>query len=163
MATGEILYDLLNADLVWVMAEVYERDIAKVKVGQTMEVFTEAYPDKVYAGEVAFIHNEVNPETRTTQVRVVIKNANEQLKQDMFVRVVLGTEDQQLVTVPTIAVQAKEGLDYVFVQEQTGRYRRTLVQVVKTVGNRTVVKGVESGQTVATNGSYQLLSMGGGR
>lgn len=163
VATGELLYDLLNADLVWIMAEVYEKDIPKVRVGQRMEVVADAYPDRVYEGRVAFIHNEVNPQSRTTQVRVVIENAGERLKQDMFVRVVLGTGDEQLVTVPTSAVQRKEGLDYVFVQEKEGVYRQTLVQVLKAVGNRSVVKGVEAGRVVATSGSYQLLSLGGGQ
>lgn len=134
-----------------------------VRVGQRMEVVADAYPDRVYEGRVAFIHNEVNPQSRTTQVRVVIENAGERLKQDMFVRVVLGTGDEQLVTVPTSAVQRKEGLDYVFVQEKEGVYRQTLVHVLKAVGNRSVVKGVEAGRVVATSGSYQLLSLGGGQ
>lgn len=160
---GEPLFELLNAAVVWVVADVYEKDIPKVAVGQRIEVIADAYPDKVYAGEVAFIHNEVDPQTRTTPVRIVIDNPGERLKQDMFVRVLLGTDDAQLVLVPTAAVQKEKGLDVVFVRVRDGVFRRTLVQVQRVVGNRTVVKGVEPGSVVATAGSYQLMSLGGAR
>lgn len=163
VAVGELLFELLNAAIVWVVADVYEKDIPKVAVGQRIEVIADAYPDKVYVGEVAFVHNEVDPQTRTTPVRIVIDNPGERLKQDMFVRVLLGTDDAQLVLVPTAAVQKDKGLDVVFVRVRDGVFRRTLVQVQRVVGNRTVVKGVEPGSVVATAGSYQLMSLGGPR
>lgn len=163
VAVGELLFELLNAAIVWVVADVYEKDIPKVAVGQRIEVIADAYPDKVYVGEVAFVHNEVDPQTRTTPVRIVIDNPGERLKQDMFVRVLLGTDDEQLVLVPTAAVQKDKGLDVVFVRVREGVFRRTLVQVQRVVGNRTVVKGVEPGSVVATSGSYQLMSLGGPR
>jgi multidrug resistance efflux pump len=163
VAVGEPLFELLNAAVVWVVADVYEKDIPKVAVGQRIEVIADAYPDKVYVGEVAFVHNEVDPQTRTTPVRIVIDNPGERLKQDMFVRVLLGTDDAQLVLVPTAAVQKDKGLDVVFVRVREGVFRRTLVQVQRVVGNRTVVKGVEPGSVVATAGSYQLMSLGGPR
>ncbi|HRI44955.1 MAG TPA: efflux RND transporter periplasmic adaptor subunit [Fimbriimonadaceae bacterium] len=163
VAVGELLFELLNAAIVWVVADVYEKDIPKVAVGQRIEVIADAYPDKVYVGEVAFVHNEVDPQTRTTPVRIVIDNPGERLKQDMFVRVLLGTDDEQLVLVPTAAVQKDKGLDVAFVRVREGVFRRTLVQVQRVVGNRTVVKGVEPGSVVATAGSYQLMSLGGAR
>lgn len=161
VAAGELLYDLLNADIVWVMADIYERDVPKVRIGQRMKVAAEAYPDEVYEGEVAFVHNEVDPQTRTTQVRVVINNPGERLKQNMFVRVMLGVDGSDSVTVPSSAVQNDKGLDVVFVEEKAGVFRRTLVQVKGSFANRTVVEGVKAGQKVATSGSYQLLSLGG--
>lgn len=161
VAAGELLYDLLNADIVWVLADVYESDVPKVRIGQQMKVIADAYPDEVYEGEVAFVHNEVDPQTRTTQVRIVINNRGERLKQNMFVRVMLGVGASDAVTVPSSAVQNDKGLDVVFVEEKKGIFRRTLVQVKGSFGDRTIVEGVDAGRTVATSGSYQLLSLGG--
>lgn len=163
VAQGEKLYDLLNADVVWVLADVYENDIPKVRIGQTIEVVADAYPEDVYEGEVAFIHNEVNPDTRTSPVRIVIKNSGERLKQNMFVRVILGTGAGDSVVVPAAALQKDKGLDIVFVEEKAGVYRRTLVQVKGSSGNRVIVEGVKPGRSVATSGSYQLMSLGGGK
>lgn len=161
IAVGELLYDLLNADIVWVLADVYETDVPKVKIGQLMKVVADAYPDEVYEGEVAFVHNEVDPQTRTTQVRIVISNPGERLKQNMFVRVMLGVGASDAVTVPSSAVQDDKGLDVVFVEERKGVFRRALVQVKGSFGDRTIVQGVDAGRKVATSGSYQLLSLGG--
>ncbi|HLO99665.1 MAG TPA: efflux RND transporter periplasmic adaptor subunit, partial [Fimbriimonas sp.] len=163
IVAGELLYDLLNADIVWVLADVYEKDVPKVRVGQSMKVVADAYPDEVYEGKVAFVHNEVDPQTRTTQVRIVLQNPGERLKQNMFVRVILGVGSSSAVTVPSSAVQNDKGIDVVFVEEKPGIFRRTLVQVKGSFGDRTIVEGVESGKKVVTTGSYQLLSIGGQR
>lgn len=161
IAAGELLYDLLNADVVWVLADVYESDVPRVRVGQLIKVVADAYPDSEYEGEVAFVHNEVDPQTRTTQVRIVIDNPGERLKQNMFVRIMLGVGASDAVTVPSSAVQDDKGLSVVFVEEKHGVFRRSLVSVKGSFGDRTIVEGVEPGRKVATSGSYQLLSLGG--
>jgi multidrug efflux pump subunit AcrA (membrane-fusion protein) len=161
---GQPLYDLLNAEVVWVLSDVYELDIPKVQVGQSVVVVADAHPDRTYRGQVAFIHNEVDEKTRTTKVRVVVDNPGERLKQNMFVRVQLGTGSAAQVTVPTAAVQTKDGLTFVFVEEVPGTYRRVIVQAAGTLGNRTIIKGgLESGKKVVTDGAYQLTAMGGGQ
>ncbi len=163
IATGQELYELLNADIVWVLSDVYEKDIPKVQVGQPVKVVADALPNLSYEGEVAFIHNEVDEKTRTTKVRVVVDNPGEKLKQNMFVRVALGTTKGVQILVPTAAIQKSAGLDVVFVEEVSGTYRRTIVQVQGSLGDRTIVKGIASGKKVVTEGSYQLLALGGGK
>lgn len=159
VAAGEPLFNLLNNDSVWVTVDVFEKDLPKVRVGQSLEVVSEAYPDRVYEGRVASIQNLVNPETRTTQVQVAIDNAGGYLKRDMFVQVLLASGDGEVVMVPSSAIQRRDGLDYVFVQQSETAYRRQMVRVVMAVGDRRVVQGLENGSVVATTGSYQLLSM----
>ncbi len=161
VAVGQALYELLNADIVWVLSDVYEKDIPKVKLGQSVRVVADALPNVSYEGEIAFIHNEVDEKTRTTKVRSVVNNPGEKLKQNMFVRVALGTANVIQTLVPTAAIQKSSGLDVIFVEEVVGTYRRTIVQVQGTLGDRTMVKGVESGKKVVTDGSYQLLAFGG--
>lgn len=101
-------------------------------------------------GVNAFIHNEVDEKTRTTKVRVVVDNPGERLKQNMFVRVQSYGSGAQ-VTVPTSAVQRKDGLTFVFVEVMPGTYRRMIVQTGGTLGNRTILRGgLESGKKVVT-------------
>lgn len=161
---GQELYDLLNAEVVWVLSDVYELDIPKVRIGQKVEVVADALPGRTYPGEIAFVHNEVDELTRTTKVRVVVTNPGERLKQNMFVRVQLGTGSGSQTLVPTSAVQTTSGVSVVFVEEMPGTYRRTIVQIGGTLGNRTVIKsGLRSGAKVVTDGAYQLaaLAVGG--
>lgn len=164
VAIGEQLYDLLNADVVWILSDVYEQDIKRVRVGQRVSVVADALPDRTYAGEIAFVHNEVDEKTRTTKVRIVVDNAGEQLKQNMFVRVQLGTGRGSHLLVPTAAVQTVGGQTVVFVEESRGTYRRTIVQVKGTLGGKTFIEsGLEPGKKVVTDGAYQLLAMAGAR
>jgi len=161
VAAGDALFELLNADLVWVLADLYERDIASVRIGLPIKVVADALPNKIYEGRVAFIHNEIEPTTRTTKVRVVVANPDEALKQNMFVRVIIGTSGSARVLVPTAAIQREGGLDYVFVQEAAGTYRRKLVRVSGSLGGQAVVEGIEAGAKVVTDGAYQLSGLVG--
>lgn len=159
---GQELYKLLNAEVVWVLCNVYESDVERVRVGQRVEVYVDAYPGESYPGEVAFVHNEVDAATRTTKVRIVVNNRGERLKQHMFARVQIGTESSETLLVPTAAIQVSRGVQVVYVVEKPGTYRRAIVQVGGARGNKTVVRsGLTRGQTVVTDGAYQLLSKGG--
>lgn len=163
VAVGDELFELLNADIVWVLCDLYERDIPRVRIGQKVQVVADALPDRTYTGEVAFVHNEVDPDTRTTKVRIVVDNRGEQLKQNMFVRVKLDTGAGQEVLAPTSAIQTMAGTPVVFVQEGSGVYRRKIVQTSGTFGDKTIVtSGLKPGEAVVTNGAYQLLSKVGG-
>jgi RND family efflux transporter MFP subunit len=157
VSAGEELYELLNAEVVWILCDVYEGDIARVRAGQQVTVTVDALKGSVYEGEVAFVHNEVDQTTRTTKVRIVVPNPGERLKQNMFARVRIGSAAGPRVLVPTESVQRVGGLDVVFVEEAPGTYRRTLVQTGGSLGGRTVLlAGVEAGERVVTDGSYQL-------
>lgn len=163
VAIGQQLYDLLNTEIVWVLSDVYEVDIPKVRIGQKVEVVADALPGRTYPGEVAFIHNEVDEKTRTTKVRVIVDNPGERLKQNMFVRVQLGTGLGGQTLVPTAAVQTTGGVSVVFIEEIPGTYRRTVVQTGGTLGDRTIIKsGLEPGKMVVTDGAYQLIAMAEG-
>ncbi|KAA0237397.1 MAG: efflux RND transporter periplasmic adaptor subunit [Armatimonadetes bacterium] len=164
VSTGEPLFDLLNAEVVWVLSDVFEVDVPKVRIGQRVEVVADALSGRTYAGEVAFVHNEVDESTRTTKVRVVVDNPGERLKQNMFVRVQIGTGSGGQILVPTSAVQTTGGVSVVYVEEMPGTYRRTVVQLGGALGDRTVIKsGLERGKKVVTDGAYQLsaIAVGG--
>lgn len=162
VAVGDELYEMLNAEVVWILGDVHEADVDKVRIGQKVEVVATALPGQSFRGEVEYVHNEIDGQTRTAKVRIIVANPDRHLKQNMFVRVQLGTGGPGRMLVPTAAVQMSGGVNFVFVEEARGTYRRTVVQTGGTLGDRTIVEsGLASGKKVVTDGAYQLLGMVG--
>jgi Cu(I)/Ag(I) efflux system membrane fusion protein len=89
VVAGEDPWTLADDSLLWLQAQVFERDLGLVKEGQLVEVTTEAYPGKTFAGKVAFVAPEVQPDTRTVKARVEIPNPQGQLKGGQYVTAVL--------------------------------------------------------------------------
>jgi cobalt-zinc-cadmium efflux system membrane fusion protein len=161
---GQELYEILNAEVVWVLSDVYEADLSKVRIGQRAEIVADALPGRPYVGEVEAVDNQIDGQTRTAKFRIIVANPDRQLKQNMFVRVHLGTGGLGRMLVPTAAVQSSGGVNVVFVEEVHGTYRRTVVQTGGTLGDRTIVKGgLDSSKRVVTDGAYQLVGMVGAR
>ncbi|MBI3098988.1 MAG: efflux RND transporter periplasmic adaptor subunit [Planctomycetes bacterium] len=94
--TGMGIYTLADLTAVWMQAEVFERDIGLVRIGQMIEVTSEAYPGESFVGKVAFVQPTLDPETRTVKVRVDVDNPGGKLKPGMYVaaalRIPLGKE-----------------------------------------------------------------------
>ena len=115
-ANREILRvaDLSN---VWVVGQVFERDLARVRTGSGASVTSEAYPGRIWRGRVTYIDSQLDPATRTAQVRVEVANPGQALKLGMFVGVgfgALGTAEATAPTVPASAVQTIGGRTVVF-------------------------------------------------
>lgn len=98
VAEGSELYLLADLSVVWMQAEVFERDIGLVKVGQIVEIRSEAYPGEMFTGTIAFIQPTVQTETRTVKVRVDVENRDGKLKPGMYstaiLRVPLGNSGE---------------------------------------------------------------------
>ncbi len=84
--TGTRIFTIARLDLVWVLLEAYESDVAWLRYGQEVEFTSEAYPGQSFQGRIAFIDPMLDPKTRTVSVRVNVENADGRLKPDMFVR-----------------------------------------------------------------------------
>ena len=84
---GETLYKIVDMSTVWLIAEVFEQDLATVAVGQPAKIVVKAYPDRSFAGRVAFIYPTVGEQTRTARVRIEIPNPGDLLKQEMYASV----------------------------------------------------------------------------
>ncbi|MBL8047487.1 MAG: efflux RND transporter periplasmic adaptor subunit [Chthonomonas sp.] len=164
IASGQQLFELLNASVVWVICDIYEKDIRRVQIGQHVDVVADALPGLTFPGEIAFVHNEVEEKTRTTKVRVAINNPGERLKQNMFVRAQIGIESGRQVTVPTSAVQIVKGMSMVFLKQGEGVFRKHIVQVQSTLGDKTILRTeLPPASVVVTDGSYQLAAIAGSR
>ncbi len=159
VAAGETLATVVNTDTVWVESNVFERDLARIRVGQRVSIGADAIPGRTFEGTVSYISHDVDPETRAVQVRTVVPNRGEILKPNMFVRVAISSGSGSAVTVPIAALQEQGGEQIVFVAEPGGAYRRRAVRPGSTLSDQIVIEsGVKAGERVVTKGSYQLLA-----
>jgi RND family efflux transporter MFP subunit len=86
---GDTPYTVVDDSAVWMQAEVFERDMALVKAGRTVEITAEAFPGESFMGKVSFVSPQIDPSTRTVKVRVDVENPQSRLKQGMYVTAVL--------------------------------------------------------------------------
>jgi len=159
-ANREILRvaDLSN---VWVVGQVFERDLARVRTGSGASVTSEAYPGRIWRGRVTYIDSQLDPATRTAQVRVEVANPGQALKLGMFVGVgfgALGTAEATAPTVPASAVQTIGGRTVVFLAtSDPGTYVMRAVRVgAEASGRYPVLEGLFVGDRVVTEGSFML-------
>lgn len=159
-ANKEILRvaDLSN---VWVVGQVFERDLARVRTGSGASVTSDAYPGRVWRGRVTYVDPQLDPSTRTAQVRVEVANPGQALKLGMFVNVgfgATGTAEATAPTVPASAVQTVGGRTVVFVATpDPGAYVMRPVRVgAEAAGRYPVLEGLHVGDRVVTEGSFML-------
>jgi len=147
------------ADLahVWVLADVYEPDIPRIKLGQPATVTPPCCPHDRYEGAVTYISDVVDKDTRTVKVRVVVPNRGRALKGEMFVRVAIATGSNRVLAIPQSAVHREEEQTYVLVAGRPGDYQRRPVTVGADMdGFIEVLSGVTPEDRVVTTGSILL-------
>jgi RND family efflux transporter MFP subunit len=155
------LMRVTNLSTVWVIAEVYERDLGRIRTGSGASVTTDAYPGRVFRGQVTYIDPNINQATRTAQVRVEVENPGQIFKIGMYVNVAfgaLGTAEQTAPVVPSAAVQTINNQTVVFLAtEQPNAFLLRPVRLgTQTEGRYTVLEGVNVGDKVVTTGSFLL-------
>ena len=164
VAQGEVaepereLFTVTDLSSVWVMADIYEKDITKVRAGTDAVVRVDAYPDRSFAGRVTYVADLIDPQTRTAKARVVVANPGTALKLDMFARVSIPTAEQREgLLVPLAAIQTVDNQPVVFVQQSANRFERRNVELGMTAGDLVEIRtGVQAGDTVVGAGSFYL-------
>ncbi len=154
----EIL-SILDPTVLWVDAEIFERDIAKLKLGQEVRVRVPAYPGEDFHGKVSYIGDVLKEETRTVTVRTEVPNRNGKLKPGMFADMTIFLDHRaEVLAVPERAV-LDDGKDkIVFIRAGQG-FRPQIVQLgMKDDGFWEIVGGLQPGQEVVVSGNYQLKS-----
>lgn len=151
------LFTVADLSVVWIEANLFEKDLGKIKVGATVGVSVAAYPDELFKGRLTYISSVMDKESRTIKARVEVANADGRLKPDMFANAAIDTATAgKALTVPTGAVLLLEGKKTVFVREKDGFEKRE-VELGDNLGGRFVVKdGIEAGEAVVVEGAYAL-------
>lgn len=150
---------IMDPGLLWVDAEIYERDIAKVRAGQSAEVTVPAYPNETFSGKISYISDVLKEETRTITVRTEVENKGYKLKPGMFanIKIFLNHQSRALV-VPAEAVLDDKDNKIVFIKKNGSFYPQLVEIGTKENDYVEIIKGIQAGDEVVTRGNYQLKS-----
>jgi membrane fusion protein, copper/silver efflux system len=162
--TGEPLYRIADLSRVWVQLDAYERNLARIRVGQEVVIHVDALPDDAFEGRVAFVDPTIDAARRTTRVRVEVPNPEGELRPGMFaqgaVRSASSDDVESPLVVPHTAplFTGRRSLVYVEVPDAE---RPTYEARVVRLGPRTgdvypVVAGLEEGERVVTRGTFVI-------
>jgi membrane fusion protein, heavy metal efflux system len=155
------LLTLADVSSVWVTADVFERDLRKVAVGEKADVTTTAYPDERFNAEVSRIGSTVDAQTRTAKVRFLVLNSGRRLKPGMFINAALqlaATGDA--LSVPTTALFVEEGHNYIYRQVQPGVFERREVSTASGGSERVrITSGLSAGDQIAANSVLLLRQL----
>lgn len=155
------LFVVENLQSVQVVASVPERDVARVRAGQRVEVTVAAYPKQRFPGVVQSIGSRVDEKTRALPVRVLVQNPSGRLKPDMYASVALATGERvTALAVPATAVGEEGDERFVFVEENGGYERRDVTLGRTSNGMVEILSGVKAGEPVVTQGVFVLKSEG---
>lgn len=154
------LVTITNLSSLWILADIYERDLRLVKVGQKAEVTTAAYPELCFVAYVSNISDIVDATTRTVKVRFLVTNSNLSLKPEMFASVSLFLEEStRVLTVPEKAVFTEGGQNFVYAGTDDREFSRKQVEVTSDESGRLkVLSGLKAGEKVVSEGAL-LLSL----
>jgi cobalt-zinc-cadmium efflux system membrane fusion protein len=158
---GKKVATISDLSTVWVLLNIHEKDLAKVKQGTTVKIHTESYRGEVFAGKVAYIGNVVEPQTRTVPLRVEVPNPRARLKPGMFAtaEVVTGISSTEAIMIPSSAIQKIEGKPAVFVQGKDGSFAKRELELGREFGNSVEVNaGLKEGEQVVVTGAFTLKS-----
>lgn len=168
-AAGEFSKSLDNADplltiadlsSVWIVGDVFEKDISKVQPGTRVTVTVDAFPGQRWAGRIDAVSGALDPVTRTLKVRVALDNPGEKLKPEMFAAIHVDAGSHNAVVVPNSAI-IHEGQNTVLFVDSGGKPEQKTVTTGQVVdGKVEITSGIDEGEKVAVNGA-ELLTGGG--
>ncbi|MCK6526477.1 efflux RND transporter periplasmic adaptor subunit [Myxococcota bacterium] len=156
---GARLYRIVRLDRIWVEADVYERDLPLVKVGQEATVTLPDLPGSRLTGQVGLVRPFLDPATRTARVRISLPNPGLELKPEMFVDVALRVPRGERLVVPDSAVVYAGPRRLVFLDLGDGRLQPREVEVGPKVGDAyEVLSGLEEGDVVVTSANFLVAA-----
>ncbi|MBX5473138.1 MAG: efflux RND transporter periplasmic adaptor subunit, partial [Acetobacteraceae bacterium] len=157
--SSSILFSIADLSRVYVEAQVYEKDIGKIRINQPALITVETYPGEVFRGRVVAIKDILNPQTRTAAVRCELANPAGKLKLEMFANVAIPTADTHLaLTLPSDAVQTISRRQVVFVKKADLHFEAREVQVLGDGPRIKITAGLKEGELVVVRGAFQLKS-----
>jgi membrane fusion protein, heavy metal efflux system len=158
---SDALFLLADLSTVWVLADVYESDLADMRLNAPVEVSVAAYPHLTLSARIAAINPTVDPASRTVRVRCLVQNTEGLLKPDMFATIkVRSLTTHTVPVVPASAVLSQGTETVVFIEEAPGRFRQRQVQLGRAMQDAIVVqRGVQQGERVVTHGVLLLNAL----
>lgn len=155
------LFTVVDLSSVWVVANLYEKDFARVRVGSPATITTQAYPDLVLQGRVSYVDPQVSPDTRTAKVRIEAPNARNELRLGMYAEALFGEgrDDQSTPMIPRSAVQniGDRTVVYLVDPKEPEKFIEREVRLGAVTSDQVaVMAGVMPGDVVVSEGSFYL-------
>ena len=152
-------FEITDLGQLWAIADVYEPELPRLKVGMPAELTLGAFPGKSFKGRVAFIDPQVDPKTRTTKARVELANPGGVLKPEMYGEMVIRSQARKGLVVPIDAVLDSGTRKVVFVALGEGRFEPREVQTGSGLGETIeLLSGVKAGEVVVTRANFLVDS-----
>jgi RND family efflux transporter MFP subunit len=152
------VFKIIDISRVWIDANVFEKDLERVRNGQEVKLKVPAFPNTTFSGRVILISSVVDPETRSVKVRTEVPNPDGRLKPDMFANVEIITAlSRGGISVPQSAVLNDGGKTIVFVAEGDGYKKRVVTEGIKGNDVVEIIDGLAAGDKVVVKGNYLLL------
>lgn len=158
---GDILFTVAVLDPIWITADIYEDDLARIHPGQQLEAETPSYPGRIFTGVIGRLSPNFDPNTHTAQLRCQVHNPGLALKPDMLARIRILTEPGKAVLVPQEALIFEVDAYYAFVEVEPGRVTRRKVTIASwsSEGYARVLSGLNPGDRVVTDESIQVSAL----
>jgi Cu(I)/Ag(I) efflux system membrane fusion protein len=156
---GEKLYSLSDLSTVWMNADLYEKDLADIKIGQPVTVTSSAYPGEVFNGQVTFINPILDDSSRTVKVRVAMGNPGGKLKPNLFVNAAISVPLGEKLVVPESSLLDTGTRKVVFVAQGEDTFvKRDVVIGKEADGYIQILSGLEPGEVVVTAATFLIDS-----
>jgi Cu(I)/Ag(I) efflux system membrane fusion protein len=158
---GDVLFGLGVMDEVWITADIYESDLARVHEGQDLEAEPLAFPDRTFKGVVERTSPMIDPATHTAQIRCQVRNPSLELRPQMLMRVRIITSPGSAIIVPQGALVFETDSYYAFVEVEPDRIERRRVSLAawNESGNARVLDGLVPGERAVQREAIQVNAL----
>jgi Cu(I)/Ag(I) efflux system membrane fusion protein len=156
---GTELFEIADLSKVWVLVDVYEYDLGRVRLGQAADITVGAFPGQRFSGKLSFIYPMIDPSTRTLRVRVELDNRDMKLRPGMYAVAMIRLDPASGTLIPAEALVDTGEHQYVFVTQPGGRFEPRPVQVGDRVADRVqIIEGLAPGEVVVTTANFLIDS-----
>ncbi len=157
---GKPLFTLADRSVIWAMLNIPESALARVKVGQTVELRVESLPDQIFTGKLTWIGAEVDERSRMARARAEVPNPDGLLKARMFAQArILTRTTEGALLLPSPAIQRVEGRSFVFVKLEEDLFEARVVRLgARLDGRVAIVEGLKPQEVVAVEHVFPLKS-----
>lgn len=157
------IFTVADLSSLWLMIDIYERDIGRVKTGMQIKLGVSSYPGKEFRGRISYLGDIMDEKSRTVKARVTIDNRDGLLKPGMFASASInsfqGAAAEKVIAVPEEAVFLDGSERYVFIREGEGKFAAREVLPGRATGGKIEIKeGLKEGDAVVTKGTFALKS-----
>lgn len=158
LMSGSTLVQIADLSQVWLIAEVPERDAARLKIGVTADVMLQSLPGELFKGKVSYLYPMLDDTSRTLQVRIELPNKNNQLRPGMYASVEFTGQTREALSVPTESIIATGMRKVVIVKEANG-YRPVEIKTGEAFNDNTeILNGLTLGEEVVVSGQFLIDS-----